>query len=62
MKTALNLILAINTVYVLVCSENPDLTVFFFPLFIYVSFGFLRIYHKEFTKYLNTPISHEKNT
>ncbi len=62
MKTALNLILAANTIYVLICSENKDLTVFVFPAFIYVFFGFFRYYHKDFTKYLNTPSNHEKNT
>lgn len=55
MKTALNIILIANTVWVLLISDNPDLTVFVYPAFIYVVFGFLRIYHKEFVQYLNTP-------
>ncbi|CEJ70547.1 hypothetical protein BN1195_02874 [Chryseobacterium oranimense G311] len=62
MKKTLNIILAVNTIWLLICSDNPDLTVFFGPAFIYVVFGFLRIYHKEFIQYLNTPINHEKNT
>lgn len=61
MKTALNLILIVNTIYVLACSENQDPSVFFFSLFIYTVFGFLRFYHKDFSNYLNTP-NHEKNT
>ncbi|ROI03693.1 hypothetical protein EGI16_10800 [Chryseobacterium sp. G0240] len=61
MKTALNIILLINTVYVLIISENQDPTLFFFPLFIYFFFGFFRYYHKEFSEYLNTP-NHEKGT
>ncbi|AZB01253.1 hypothetical protein EG359_17260 [Chryseobacterium joostei] len=61
MKIALNLILFVNTIYVLICSENQDASVFFFPVFIYVVFGFLRFCHKDFSKYLNTP-NHEKNT
>lgn len=59
MKKALNIILAINTVWLLICSDNQDVTAFFFPAFIYVIFGFLRIYHNEFLKYLNTPTNHE---
>jgi hypothetical protein len=62
MKTGLNVILSANTIYVFLCSDNPDLTVFVFPIFIYVFFGFFRYYHKEFLQYLKTPISHEKNT
>ncbi len=62
MKTALNIILFLNTIYVLMCSENQDPATFVFPLFIYVFFGFLRYYHKEFLHYLKTPIRHEKNT
>lgn len=59
MKNALNIILFVNTIYVLACSENQDPSTFIFSLFIYVFFGFFRYYHKDFTKYLNTP-SHGK--
>lgn len=59
MKTALNIILFINTVYVLIVSENQDPTAFLFPLCIYLFFGFFRFYHEEFTEFLNNP-NHEK--
>lgn len=62
MKNALDLILLINTTYVFIISENPNLIVFFLPALIYVIFVFLRIYHKEFTHYLNTPTKDEKNS
>lgn len=62
MKTALNIILFLNTIYVFVCSEDQNPATFAFPVFIYGFFGFFRDCHKDFTKYLNTPISHEKNT
>ena len=62
MKTALNIILFLNTIYVFMCSENQDPTAFVIPLFIYVFFGFFRYYHKEFITYLNTHVNHEKNT
>ncbi|WP_123868067.1 hypothetical protein [Chryseobacterium lactis] len=55
MKTALTIILFVNTAYVLAISENQNPIDFIFPLFIYVFFGFFRYYHKEFTNYLNSP-------
>lgn len=62
MKTALNIILIVNTLYILICSENQNASEFVFPLFTYVFFGFFRYYHKDFIKYLNTPTNHEKNS
>lgn len=60
MKTALNIILVINTIYIFIISENPNVTEFFFPACIYLVFGFLRWNHREFVEYLNNPIKHEK--
>ena len=59
MKTALNIILLINTIYVLIISENPNVTEFFFPASIYLVFGFLRWHHVEFLEYLNNPKKYE---
>lgn len=53
MKKILNTILVINTMYVLACSDNQDVTVFFFPACIYLITGFLRVNVKEFTNLLN---------
>lgn len=53
MKKVLNTILAVNTVYVLVCSENPDVTVFFLPACVYLVAGFLRVNVGEFTNLIN---------
>lgn len=54
MKKVLNTILAVNTVYVLVCSENPDVTVFFLPACVYLVAGFLRANVGEFTNLLQS--------
>lgn len=59
MKNFLNTILLANTIWVFLIADNPDLTIFVFPLFVYVVFGFLRAYHKDFVKLLNTPVSHD---
>jgi hypothetical protein len=53
MKKVLNTILIINTIYVLACSENQDLTVFFLPADIYLVAGFLRINVRKFNSILN---------
>lgn len=55
MKMILNILLIVNTIYILICSENTDVSVFFLPALIYIIVGALRIYHKEFFQFLNTP-------
>lgn len=59
MKIFLNTILLANTIWVFLIADNPDLTVFIYPLCIYVVFGFLRANHRAFVKLLNTPVSHD---
>lgn len=52
MKTALNIILIINTLFVILCADNKDPLIFVYPLVIYVVAGFFRIYHREFVEFL----------
>lgn len=55
MKAALNIILILNTLFVVACADNPDLTVFIYPFAIYVVAGFFRIYCREFVEFLTKP-------
>lgn len=52
MKTALNIILILNTLFIMACADNPDPIVFIYPFVIYVVAGFFRIYHREFVEFL----------
>ncbi|MCJ8153202.1 hypothetical protein MKJ01_05430 [Chryseobacterium sp. SSA4.19] len=59
MKALFNFILAINTIYVLICADNNDITVFFFPACVYLVAGFFRIYHKEFSNFIKYGHEHQ---
>lgn len=52
LKIILNTIIALNTIYVIACADNQDVTIFFLPACIYFVTGFLRIYVREFSQYL----------
>ena len=54
MKIALNIILILNTLFVVVCADNPNVEVFALPALVFVVAGFLRIYHRDFVKLLTT--------
>jgi hypothetical protein len=54
LKIVLNSILLITTGFVVVCADNPDVTIFFLPACIYLVVGFLRVNAKEFHEYLTT--------
>ncbi|WP_165590547.1 hypothetical protein [Chryseobacterium aquaticum] len=53
MKKLLNTILIVNTIYVMACADNQDVTVFFLPDCIYLVAGFLRINVRKFNSLLN---------
>ncbi|OBW43532.1 hypothetical protein AB670_00062 [Chryseobacterium sp. MOF25P] len=59
MKNFLNFLLVLNTVYVLACSENQNITVFLLPACVYLVVGFLRIYHKEFSNFIKYGHEHQ---
>lgn len=48
LKIILNTVLIMNTMFVIVCADNPDVTVFIYPMCIYLIAGFLRVNLREF--------------
>lgn len=52
MKNFLNIVLIVNTLFIVACADNPNPTVFVYPIGVYVVAGFFRYYHREFVDFL----------
>lgn len=54
LKIILNTVLIVNTLFVIVCADNPNVTVFIYPMCVYLVVGFLRINLKQFHQFLTS--------
>lgn len=54
MNKIINTLAILNTIYVILCADNPDYTVFKTPILIFAGLALLKLFYKDFIKYITS--------